>query len=340
MRILLIMNPGLPVPPKLYGGVERIVYILAEEYIRLGHEVTLLAAPGSYCSGKTVIFGADGNKEAKWGGFKEFAFVWKFLLKNHNDFDLIHNFGRLIYLFPILNKHVFKLMSYQRPVTVRGIKLITSLPNKNLIFTACSDNCAATGAIKGIWKTVYNAIKFSDYQLTEQLSTDAPLMFLGRLDRVKGAHIAIRVAKETNSKLVIAGNISETPDNYEYYQNELEPQFDGRQIFYIGPVNDHQKNEYLGKAKALLFPIEWDEPFGIVMIEAMACGTPVIGFNRGSVPEVLTRETGIKVNTAEEMITAVHAVDNIERKVCRETGMKRFDISVIANEYLKLLHEF
>jgi len=335
MRILLIMNPGIPVPPVLYGGIERVVYLLAEEYYKMGHEVTLLAGQGSACSGTVITFGANAS-ETKWPGYKEIGFVWRFLVQNHRNFDLIHNFGRLIYFLPIVSSPAFKIMSYQRAVSAKGIKLISSLPARSLLFTGCSNYCVFTGNIAGTWKTVYNAINFDDYQLTEQVADDAPLMFLGRLDQIKGAHTAIRVAKETNNKLIIAGNIPDTADNYDYYKKELEPQFDGEQIIYIGEIDDVKKNEYLGKAKALLFPIEWDEPFGIVMIEAMACGTPVIAFNRGAVPEVINEETGIIVTTAEEMIAAVRSIARINRTTCRQVAKSRFDIPVIAAEYLTL----
>ncbi|MGZ3811169.1 MAG: glycosyltransferase [Mucilaginibacter sp.] len=334
MRILLIMDPGIPVPPVLYGGHERLVYLFAEEYTRLGHDVTVLAGPGSHCSGKTVTYGVNDLNRSFTQRLRELAFVWKYLLKNSSNFDLVHNFGRLAYLIPILNKPVKKLMTYGRPVASKGIKMVNALPNRNLVFTACSNYCVSTGNVAGKWKTVYNAIDFSDYQLKEKVESDAPLMFLGRLDKIKGLHHAIAAAKATGNKLIIGGNIPTTPDNYDYYKSEIEPEIDNDQIKYLGPLNDAEKNKYLGQAKALLFPIEWDEPFGIVMIEAMACGTPVIAFKRGSVPEVVNKATGIIVNNCNEMITAISVVTKIDRKKCRETALKNFNVSVITAEYL------
>ena len=334
MRILLIMDPGIPVPPVLYGGHERLVYLFAEEYIKMGHEVTILAGPDSHCSGTTVTFGINDLNRSSSQRLKEILFVWKYLRKNKHNFDLVHSFGRLFYLLPILNSPVKKLMTYGRPVAEKGIKIVTALPNRNLIFTACSNYCVSTGNIAGNWKTVYNAIDFSQYQLNEQVDDDAPLMFLGRLDKVKGLHHAITAAKATGNKLIIGGNIPTTPDNYQYYKTEIEPQIDNEQVKYLGALNDAEKNKYLGQSKALLFPIEWDEPFGMVMIEAMACGTPVIAFNRGSVPEVVTPETGIRVDNVDEMITAIKTINSIDRKTCREAAEKRFNVSVIAADYL------
>ncbi|HTD40647.1 MAG TPA: hypothetical protein VK671_08510, partial [Mucilaginibacter sp.] len=186
MRILLIMDPGIPVPPKLYGGHERLVYLFAEEYIKLGHDVTLLAGPDSYCSDKTITFGVNELNRSSAQKRKELLFAWKYLWQNRNKFDLIHNFGRLAYLLPVINHPVKKIMTYGRPVSQRGIKMINTLPTRNIIYTACSNYCVSTGNVAGKWKTVYNAICFSQYNLNETLSADAPLMFLGRLDKVKG----------------------------------------------------------------------------------------------------------------------------------------------------------
>jgi len=337
MRILLIMDPGIPVPPTQYGGHERLVYLFAEEYIKTGHELTILAGPDSYCSGKTVTFGINDLDRSKFQRLKEAMFAWKYLRKNRHNFDLVHNFGRLIYLLPILNNPVKKIMTYGRPVAPKGIRMVTSRANRNMVFTACSDYCVSTGNVAGRWKTVYNAIDFSQYELKEQVADDAPLMFLGRLDKVKGVHHAINTAIATGNKLVIGGNISHTPDNYAYYKTGIEPRIDNDQIKYLGPLNDAEKNKWLGQAKALLFPVEWDEPFGIVMIEAMACGTPVIAFNRGSVPEVVSEKNGIRVDNADGMMAAISRIGEIDRRACRESAKERFDVTVIASEYLNII---
>ena len=337
MRILLIMDPGIPVPPKLYGGIERIVYMLANEYTKSGHEVTLLAGPGSYCDGKTVIFGKTNNNPSKLEWYKNVLSVWKYLVRHKDEFDLIHNFGRLLYLIPVLNHPAKKIMSYQRQISPKGIRLATFLPNQNLIFTACSDNCAATGNVTGTWRTVYNGVDFSQYDFNDDINETSPFMFLGRLDKVKGLHTAITAALKTNNKLIIGGNIPTTDDNYKYYKTEIEPLFNNEQIVYVGALNDEEKNHFLRQSKALLFPIEWEEPFGIVMVEAMACGTPVIGFKRGAVPEVVEENvTGYIVNDLEGMINAITQIENIDRLKCRGRAEERFSSAKIAKDYLNI----
>jgi glycosyltransferase involved in cell wall biosynthesis len=331
------MNPGIPVPPQLYGGIERIVYLLAEEYHRLGHDVTLLAGYGSTCSGTTIIIDRKPKKPSRLKTYKDTLFVWRYLKDNYHRFDVIHNFGRLIYFLPVIKKPVYKMMSYQRAVAIAGIKKITSLQPANLLFTGCSNYCVSTGNVAGNWHTVYNAINFSDCEINEHVEKNAPLMFLGRLDKVKGVHNAIKVAQLTGNQLLIAGNIPHTADNYQYYKAEIEPLIDGEQIKYVGELDDAGKNLHLRQVKALLFPIEWEEPFGIVMIEAMACGTPVIAFNRGAVPEVIDESTGIIVNTIEQMCSAVAQVHRINRRNCRKSAEERFDIRMIAQQYLQLI---
>ncbi|WP_162053133.1 glycosyltransferase [Pontibacter pamirensis] len=338
MNILIVMDPGILVPPKGYGGHERLVYMFAKEYRRLGHNVHLLVTTGSEVEGCVVHdFGKEGFPPKKWNARKAIPVAWKFLWKHRDQFDLIHNFGRLVYLIPILNHPVKKIMTYGREISRRNVSIINKLPNRNLIFTGCSNNLVSRGNIAGKWQAVYNAIEFDNYILNESVPQDAPLIFLGRLERVKGCHTAIKVAKATGNKLIIAGNVSPLPEEQEYFKNEIEPHIDNEKVIYVGQVNDEQKNHYLGKAKAFIFPLEWNEPFGMVMTEAMACGTPVIGYRRGSVPEVVEDGiTGYVVNDEKEMIEALPKTKQIDRKLCRITAKNKFDVSVVAKNYLSL----
>ena len=313
-----------------------MIEMLAKKYLALGHEVHLLVTSGSTVEGCTVHdFGNEGFPPDKWDARKAIPTAWQFLWKHRNKFDLVHNFGRLIYLLPILNHPIKKIMSYQREITARNVKLMDGLPNRQLFFTGCSKDLISRGNLAGNWQAIYNGCDFGTYHLREQITTAAPLVFLGRIEKIKGCHTAIRVARATGNNLIIAGNISTLPEEKAYYETAIAPYIDGQQIRYIGQVNDVQKNELLGSAKALLFPIEWAEPFGIVMVEAMACGTPVIAFNRGSVTEVIDEAViGFKVDTENEMIDAVKIVSNLSRAQCRQKAMERFDAVVIAKQYL------
>ena len=338
MKILLVMDPGILVPPKGYGGHERLVYMFAQEYQRMGHEVHLLVTSGSDVPGCTVHdFGKEGFPPKRIDAMKAIPTAWQFLWKYRNQFDLVHNFGRLLYLFPILNHSIKKIMTYGREIDSKNIKITNKLPNKNLVFTGCSSDLISRGGTDGRWETVYNAIEFNKYKVAHSVADDAPYMFLGRIERIKGCHTAIQVAKAKKNKLIIAGNVSPLAEEKAYFEQEIAPYIDGSQVTYVGQVNDEQKNFYLRQCKALLFPIEWNEPFGMVMAEAMACGTPVIGFAKGSVPEVVThRKTGLIVNNMGEMISALDEIVLINRQECRDFAFSKFDVSVVAKHYLSL----
>lgn len=338
MKILIIMDPGIMIPVKGYGGHERLVEMFAKEYHRLGHEVDLLITTGSHVKGcKVYGLGKEGFPPERKDAQKAIFRAWKFLRKHRNDYDLIHNFGRLIYLLPVLHKKVKKIMTYGREITARNIEYILKLPHKNLVFTGCSQNLIDRANVPGEWHAVYNAIDFDKYDCKDDLPEDAPLMFLGRIEKIKGCHTAIAVARETGNKLIIAGNISPLAEEQEYFEKEIKPFIDGEQIIHVGAVNDEQKNKWLGKSKALLFPIEWNEPFGIVMIEAMACGTPVLANDFGSVSEVVENGvSGYKTSGNPSIIEAVKKNNTISRKNCSAYAKERFDVKVIAAQYLSL----
>jgi len=334
------MDPGILVPPKGYGGHERLVYMFAKEYAKLGHEVHLLVTKGSVVEGCTVHeYGKEGFPPKKIDALLAIPTAWWFIWKNRNSFDLIHNFGRLIYLLPVLNYSVNKIMTYGREISKRNILQINKFKNKNLVFTGCSSNLVSRGNVAGRWETVYNAIDFSKYTLVEKVADDAPLMFLGRIERVKGCHTAIRIAIESGNRLLIGGNISPLDDEKKYFEEEIRPFIDDKQIIFLGPLNDEQKNIYLGQSKALLFPIEWDEPFGMVMVEAMACGTPVIAFRKGSVQEVITHgKTGLVLDNCEQMKKSIFSIEKLDRREIRILAETKYRVQLLALKYLNLFN--
>jgi glycosyltransferase involved in cell wall biosynthesis len=261
--------------------------------------------------------------------------------------DIIHSFARLLYLTPLLPTNYPKIMSYQREPGVRAIKLAASLGRDTIQFTGCSDYITSLGRSRQNvpaspqWHTIHNFIEPDRFTFVESLADDAPLVFLSRIERVKGVHTAIKIARATNSKLIIAGNRPDLPDAKEYWETRVKPEIDEKQISYIGPVNDEQKNELLGSARALVLPIEWDEPFGIVFAESLACGTPVItSAGRGAAPEIISDgETGFLTSSTEEAIQRVSLLSDLSRKHCRETAIARFSLDLIAGRYISLYRE-
>jgi len=165
----------------------------------------------------------------------------------------------------------------------------------------------------------------------------APLVFLGRLERCKGAHAAIEVARRLNRQLIIAGNVSTLPEEREYYHAEIEPAIDDSLVSYVGPVDDRQKDALLGRAAALLLPIEWEEPFPVVLPEGLLCGTPVVAFRRGGVPEGIDHgRTGFVCDTVDDMTLAISRLGEIDRAACRAEGERRFSTEAIVNDYEQL----
>ncbi|MEX8548197.1 MAG: glycosyltransferase [Mucilaginibacter sp.] len=331
MKIALTADPELPVPPQLYGGIERIINGLITNYTQQGHDVTLFAHPDSTANCKLIPY--PGKDHSAKSFIANCFTISKNILRG--NFDIVHSFGRLAYLTPVLPLKIPKLMSYQREPTISQVKKALLLAKKNsLYFSGCSNYI--TNQIKPFAPafTVYNGVSTEIYQAETTVKTDAPLVFLGRIEPVKGTHIAIEIALKTQKKLIIAGNI---PAEHQYYFDQQIQPFLNTQITYIGAVNDEQKNNLLQNSLALLMPVQWNEPFGIVMIEAMACGTPVIGFKRGAVPEVITYgKTGFYGETVAELIEAVQQVHLLNRSAIRKLIENQFSDTIIAAQYLDL----
>ena len=339
LNIAIIADPEIPVPPILYGGIERIINSLIIELKQKGHLVSLFAHQDSktvadkqynYPSAQQSITGLLGNTLS----------VSRLLFSKP---DVIHSFGRLAYLSALLPTGIPKIMSYQREPTLSQVQKSMGIAAKgSLMFTGCSNYITDQITPFAPATTVYNSVSMDDYTFCNEVKNDASLVFLGRIEPIKGTHHAITIAKQSNRKLVIAGNI---PDYAQtYFDEHIKPFIDGEQITYIGPVNDAQKNNLLGSAAAFLMPIEWNEPFGIVMAEALACGTPIIALKGGSTTEVVINgHNGFLCDDVNEIATAIQNINKIDRKNCRDDAEKRFSSTIMAsayeNLYLKMINK-
>jgi len=339
MRILITADPELPVPPVLYGGIERIVDILVRELRAFGHTIGLLAHRDSL---------SPADKNFPWPGVRSQHKLD--LLRNMAtlkavvfDFkpDVVHSFSRVMYLLPLLTSRVPKIMSYQRQPSRRTVNLGRKLGRDTLSFTGCSDYIS--GSIRsdgGSVRTIHNCVELDKYKFQPVVEPDAPLVFLSRIERIKGTHNAIRVAQSTGRRLIIAGNYGTSGEEGRYWKEEVMPHLGKDGIEYVGAVNDEQKNELLGKAAAMIVPIEWDEPFGIVFAEALACGTPVISCPRGALPEIVRQGVdGFLVKDIEEACDAVGKLSSIKREDCRKRVESHFSSAVVARKYEQLYND-
>lgn len=333
LRIAVTADPYLPVPPRLYGGIERIVALLVNGLVERGHDVTLFAHPESATRARLVPYGRPPHHGSLRRAL-EVAELGAALLRRAPRTDVVHSFGRLAALLPVLPlRRLPKVQSYQRPVPWGGVARALRLAGRSLSFTGCSSSLYA-GAPDGPWETVWNAVDVAATPWSETVAPDAPLVFLGRLEPMKGAHHALAIARRAGRRLVIAGNRVETGSAAGYFETALASHLDGVDARYVGEVDDAAKATLLGSAAALLMPIEWDEPFGIVMAEALACGTPVIAFARGSVPEIVTDgANGYVCRDVDGAVAAVARLGVIDRRRVRADALARFDARVMVDRY-------
>jgi glycosyltransferase involved in cell wall biosynthesis len=332
MRLLLTADPELPVPPGLYGGVQRLVAQWVEELRRRGHQVALAARTGS-----TI----PCDQFFPWPGLRsqhplDTGRNALALLHAAREFraDLVHSSSRLLYTWPLLLTRIPVVMTYHRAPGIRQIAVARRL-SPHLIFTGVSQYITHLGQRGGgVWHTVFNCVDLERLTFQAEVSPNAPLVFLSRIEADKGADIAIQIAQRSGHPLLLAGNHSADANASRYWREQIEPKIDGRLIRYVGPVDDVQKNTLLGSARALLVPTQCDEAFGLVFAESLACGTPVIGTRRGAVPELIKPGvTGYVIESLIEGVQAVSAVSRLDRAACRREADERFSLPATINGY-------
>ncbi|HEX3341622.1 MAG TPA: glycosyltransferase family 4 protein [Pseudolabrys sp.] len=334
MRIAQIAPLAESVPPKLYGGTERVVAWLVDALVGLGHQVTLFASGDSHTKAELVPVCQRALRLARPRPDPTAAqtALLEAVAQRANEFDVIHAHIDWLHL-PILNRAGAPFLT-----TLHGRLDLPGLSNMIELFPAApyvsiSDNQRGPLAAAKWLGTVHHGMP--ETLLRPSLGSGQYLAFLGRLTHEKGAHVAIRIAQAAGMPLRIAAKVPR--DHRSYFKEHLEPLIDGQNIQLVGEVDDRRKQGFLDGAAALLFPIDWPEPFGLVMIEAMACGTPVIAFRAGSVPEVIDDGvTGFIVDSEEEAVRAVSLVQKLKRREIRRTFERRFTAHRMAEDYVQL----
>lgn len=335
LKIAQVVPIWIRTPPERYGGSEMICSLLTEALIELGHDVTLFATKNAvtkaklkYVYKKPIGLGDPDITPT----LTHFAYSFE----DWREFDIIHSHGGIFGMVyaPVVACPVV--------VTMHNIYVPPdSLPSKyfsdKAYYISISKSQRSIVKDLNVVDVVYNSIDIRDYSLEEK--KEDYLFWIGNLVHDKGPDTAIRVAKELGMKLVMAGKIDKKiPEHVRFYEEAIKPHIDGKHIIFHQEITPELKSELYRKAKCFLFPIRWQEPFGMVMCEAMASGTPVVAFREGSVPEVMKdKETGYIVDSYVDFISGVKKVldGKIDPKVCRKHVEENFSPKVMAKNYIK-----
>ncbi|MEW9702174.1 glycosyltransferase family 4 protein [Paenibacillus sp. SI8] len=306
-----ISTNTIPVPPKDYGGTQRDIHYLTEELVRRGHEVILFAMKGS-TTNATKIFEYTSNDLDQ-----QLEFIMRHL---PSDADIIHDHYGIV---SKANPPIPTLRQSHSNRRLTGVQIPVYVSKTML---------RKIGKNNGYY--VHNGIRLSDYNFRQKKK--GYLLYLGRIMQQKGVHLAIEVAKKTGKDLIIAGTLNNTSSYEQYFNAEIKPHLN-QQIRYVGPVGGRTKTNLLSSASCVLFTSTWEEPFGLVLIEALACGTPVLGFKKGAVPEILKGFPQLLCNSTEEMALKVQNRSGFPSPLsCRNYVRKHFSDRIMTTNFLRL----
>jgi glycosyltransferase involved in cell wall biosynthesis len=334
MKIAQVSPLYESVPPKLYGGTERVVHYLTEELISRGHDVTLFASGDSVTSAKLVPVCKNALRlDADCiDPFVPHFTMMEMVEKEARNFDIIHSHLDYLY-FPIIRRSESKYIT-----TLHGRLDIPELDPlfreyKDIPMVSISNSQRKPFPYSNWMGTVFYGLPLDLYNFNRKGGDY--LVFIGRVSPEKRIDRAIEIAKKAGIQIKIAAKVDKA-DN-DYFELKIRKLLDHPLVDFIGEVGEKEKEELLGNALGFIYPIDWPEPFGLGMIEAMACGTPVLAYNCGSVPEVLDEGiTGFGVNSMREAVSAVSRLSSLDRKTCRDVFEKKFSVQRMADDYLMI----
>jgi glycosyltransferase involved in cell wall biosynthesis len=338
LRIAVLAPPWIPVPAPGYGGIEAVVDLLCEALVARGHEVTLFGAPGSKSDARVQPLLDAAHPDTIGSSLHEsdhVARAWERIevaARLGRPFDLLHDHSGFTALAMADRIDVPVVHTIHGPFDY-DISGFYQRHGHKATLVAISRS-QATGAPPGVRVSavVPNPIAVARWPLVA--AKQDYLLWIGRMDPVKGAHRAIEAARIAGRRLVLAGPVQPGQEQERYFREQVEPHIDGRGVRYVGEVAGAAKQRLYANAAALLMPIRWREPFGMVMVEALACGTPVIAFPAGATAEiVLDGRNGLLVADEVEMARAIGRVGSIDPASCRASVAGRYDISVTASGY-------
>lgn len=336
MKIAQIAPLYEAVPPSLYGGTERIVAYLTDALVDLGHEVTLFASAEGQTNAELVPMRDKAirlDPDLLQSNLAAHLSMLHEVCRRSDEFDMIHFHIDLLH-FPF-----FERIAERSLTTLHGrldLKDLSEAYSRWNMYPliSISDNQRVPLSKANWCETIYHGLPENLYKWNN-LPKDPYLAFLGRISPEKRPDRAIKIAKTAGIPLKIAAKIDAV--DKQYYKQVIEPLMDDPLIEFVGEIGDRDKSEFLGNASALLFPIDWPEPFGLVMIEAMACGTPIIAWRNGSVPEIIDDgETGFIVETEDAAVAATRRVHQINRWNVRRKFEQRFSATTMAKNYLRV----